>query len=335
MAVTAPAISFTAPGKVEIVEVEIPAPGPDEIAVRTVFSGVSQGTERWSLTGRYNHADERLAENYPCFPGYQAAGVVEEVGEAVNDLRPGDHVMLQGTRFADPALANPGPGLAAHVGRLVATRDSVTPVSRDVDLAAASLYRMASVGRHGVRLAGVGANDVVCVVGLGMIGQMAAQAARRCGAHVIGGDLIAARVAAARQHSVDTGVDVTTSSLDAAVRAVARDGADVVIDTTGVTGIFDQCLDLVRPEGRICLQGYYPDPISIDFHSAHLKRVAVYFPCAWDADRDGELSADLANGALAIAPLITHRIPFTQAAAAYESVVQRPAESIGMTFSWS
>lgn len=335
MSIAVPAVSFTALGQVEIVEVEIPEPGPDEVAVRTVYSGISQGTERWSLTGRYNHADERPGENYPCFPGYQAAGVVEEVGEAVNDLQPGDHVMLQGTRFADPALANPGPGLAAHVGRLVATRDSVTPVSRDVDLAAASLYRMASVGRHGVRLAGVSANDVVCVIGLGMIGQMAAQAARRRGAHVIGADLIAARVAAATQHSVDTGVDVTASSLDEAVRAVAEDGADVVIDTTGAAGIFDRCLELVRHEGRICLQGYYPDRISIDFHSAHLKRIAVYFPCAWDADRDGELSVDLASGALSISPLITHRIPFTDAAAAYESVVERPAESIGMTFSWS
>lgn len=334
MAVTAPAISFTAPGRVEVVDVDIPDPAADEVAVRTVYSGVSQGTERWLLTGRYNHASDQPDTNYPCFPGYQAAGIVESVGRSVTDLRPGDHVMLQGTRFADPTLDNPGPGLAAHVGRLVAARDAVTPVSADVDLAAASLYRMAAVGRHGVRLAGVRPTDVVCVIGLGMIGQMAAQAARRAGAHVIGGDLIAARVTAAAQHSLDTAVNVADSSLDEAVRAVAQHGADVVIDTTGVSAMFDRCLELVRPEGKICLQGYYPDPISIDFHSAHLKRVAVYFPCAWDADRDGELSADLASGAVSITPLITHRIPYNEAAAAYEAVLNRPHESIGMTFSW-
>ena len=50
----------------------------------------------------------------------------------------------------------------------------------------------------------------------------------------------------------------------------APGGADVVIDTTGDHRIFPRCRDLIRHEGRIAMQGYYPDPIQIDFHPTHL-----------------------------------------------------------------
>src|SRR5258707_5860559 len=73
----APAVGFPEPGRVEIWDMEVAEPGPDDVRVRTAFSGISQGTERWALTGRYGHFDEDYSEYYPCSPGYQAAGVVE------------------------------------------------------------------------------------------------------------------------------------------------------------------------------------------------------------------------------------------------------------------
>lgn len=333
---SAPAIVFTRPGNVEVREVDIPDPGPGEVLVRTVYSGVSQGTERWLLTGRYNNLGEHPDENYPCFPGYQAAGRVEAVGEGVGDIAPGDKVMLQGTRFADPRLRNPGPGLASHVGLLVARADTVVPLAAEVDLAEASLYRMAGVARHGARLTGISEGDLAVVIGLGMIGQMAAQAARRRGAQVIGADLIDSRVAAAAKYSADVAVNPSVTPLDEVLRDKGHDGADVVVDTTGSSSIFDACVDLVRYEGRICLQGYYPDPIPVRFHPTHLKRATVTFPCAWDGpDADAELAADLAARRIAIAPLITHRVPFTDAAAAYDLVVNAPEQTLGMVFDWS
>ena len=61
----AEAIVFPEPNRVEIWTVEIPAPRADEVAVRTIFSGVSQGTERWMLLGRYNRMGEDVARYYP------------------------------------------------------------------------------------------------------------------------------------------------------------------------------------------------------------------------------------------------------------------------------
>jgi len=326
----APAVVFSAPNEIEIRTVELPDVGPQDVRIRTVCSGISQGTERWLLTDRYRWTGG--IPQYPHFPGYQAAGVVEEVGAEVHDLRPGDRVFAQGTRFADPDARY---GLGSHTGALVQARADVTALDPGADLAAASLLRMAGVSRHGVRLTGVNPDDLVVVIGQGMIGQMSAQAARRQGARAIAADVIPARVDASAAHSADRAVDASVEDLGAVVHEEAPDGADVVIDTTGISGMFDTCVELVRREGRICLQGYYPDPVEVDFHPTHLKRTTVTFPCWVDREHDAELAADLAAGRVVIEPLITHRIPYTDAVAAFELVVNHPERSLGMVLVWS
>lgn len=331
----APAVVFPEPKRVEIREMELPEVGPDQIGIRTTYSGVSQGTERWAVTGRYGHYDRDYSAYFPCSPGYQAAGVVEEVGSEVDRFRVGDHVITMGTHFADPDHKYPGPCQASHSGFLVVAASQVWRVDPSVDLAAASLFHIAGVSRHGVRLSHVRPDELVVVIGLGMIGQMSAQAARRAGARVVATDLIAARVEAGAAHSADRAVDANVEPLEDVVRDERPDGADVVIDTTGDHRMFDRCLGLIRREGRITMQGYYPDPISIDFHPTHLQRPLVAFPCGWDDDENEEIADDMATGTLRIDPLITHRIPFREAPEAYDLVVEHPETSLGMVFDWT
>lgn len=325
-----PVVVFPGPNEVELRAMALPDLGPRDVRVRTVCSGVSQGTERWLLTNRYRWNDG--IPQYPHFPGYQAAGIVEAVGAGVDDLRPGDHLFAQGTRFDDPHARY---GLGSHSAGLVQARDDVTPLDPTVDLGAASLLRMAGVARHGVRLTGVRPGDLVAVIGLGMIGQMSAQAARHAGGRVIASDLIPLRVEAAATYSADRAVCGGTDDLMVAVHEDSPDGADVVIDTTGVSTMLETCVELVRREGRICLQGYYPDPILVDFHPTHRKRATVTFPCWVDREHDADLAGDLAAGRVVIDPLITHRIPSTDAAAAFELVVRHPERSLGMVLTWS
>ncbi len=330
----APAIVFVEPKRVEVWTMELPDLGPDDVGIRTVYSGVSQGTERWVLTGRYNHYGDDPAAFYPCCPGYQAAGIVDAVGENVNDLSEGDHVFVQGTRFADSSWKYPGPCLASHTGYLVTPRSAVTRLAPEVDLKGASLYHMASVSLHGARLANINPGELVVVIGQGMIGQMSAQAARLRGARVITADLIAQRVKLSALYSADRAVNASLEKLEDVVRAEAPKGADVVVDTTGDSRMFNRCLELVRREGRICLQGYYPDPIMIDFHSTHLKRPIVSFPCGWDDEMNQMLADHLETGRIQINSLVTHSVPFQDAARAYELVLEHPEQSLGMVIRW-
>jgi 2-desacetyl-2-hydroxyethyl bacteriochlorophyllide A dehydrogenase len=329
------AVVFPEPKRVEIREMTVPEVGPDQVGIRTAFSGISQGTERWALTGRYGHYDVDYSAYFPCSPGYQAAGVVEQVGSQVTDIQEGDHVFTMGTHFVEPDHKYPGPCQASHSGYLVAAASEVWKVAPEVDLTGASLFHMAGVARHGIRLTGVADGDLVAQIGLGMIGQMSAQAARRVGARVIATDLIPERVALAEKHSADRAVDGNTESLEDVVREQKPEGADVAIDTTGVSSMFDRCLGLIREEGRIAMQGYYPDPISIDFHPTHLRRPLVSFPCGWDDQFNDVLADDMATGRIAIDPLITHRIPYTEAESAYELVVEHPERSMAMVFDWT
>jgi 3-hydroxyethyl bacteriochlorophyllide a dehydrogenase len=330
----APAVVFVEPGHLEIREMELPEPGPAQIGIRTVYSGVSQGTERWALMGRY-YRFEDVPGHYPCTPGYQAAGIVDVVGAEVEGFAVGDHVFTMGTHFADPDHKYPGPMQGSHAGYLVADASAAWKVAPEVDLGAASLYHLAGVSRSGVRITKVQPGDLVALIGLGMIGQMSAQAARRAGARVVATDLVAARCDLAATYSADRVVDGSAQSLEDAVREEQPDGADVVIDTTGIASMYDRCRDLVRHEGKIMMQGYYADPISIEFHPTHLTRASVTFPCGWDDEENDELADDLKTGRLVIEPLITHRIPYRDAAAAYDLVMHHPERSLGMVLDWS
>lgn len=329
------AVVFERPGEVRIRNLPLPQIAPDEVGIRTAYSGVSQGTERWVLTGRYGHWDRDCSAFYPCCPGYQAAGIIDAVGSEVTDLMVGDRVIAPSGRFADLNIRYPGPCIASHSAYLVVARSKVTRVPPSVDLATASLYQMAAQSNHGVRLAGVKQGEVVVVIGLGMIGQMSSQAARRAGARVIATDVVASRVQAAARYSADRVVDATTGVLEEALLEEAPDGADVVIDTTGDSGMFGRCVDLIRREGRIALQGYYPDLIEVDFQPTHRKRATVAFACGWDAEHNDRLMADMESGAVEIGPLITHRVPFDEAEAAYRMIVGHPTDSLGLVIEWN
>ncbi len=117
----APAVVFPEPKRVEIREMEVPEPGPDQVGIRTVFSGVSQGTERWALTGRYGHFDRDYSAYYPVLAGLPG-------GRRRRGGRLGRHgrrrsattSFTMGTHFVDPDHKYPGPCQASHSGYLVA-----------------------------------------------------------------------------------------------------------------------------------------------------------------------------------------------------------------------
>lgn len=305
---TSEAIAITAPQRVTLVPIRLPEPGADDVVVRTLYSGLSLGTERHYLTGRYNHMGEDVAAHYPFLTGYQACGTVEWTGDA-------------------------GAGRGAHCRRAVLDAGSVWRVPETVDPVDGALFVLAGVGLHGTRLVGVRPDDLVAIIGQGMIGQMVAQCARHRGARVLASDLLPERVALSARHSADRALLAPGAELDSAVREERPDGADVAIDTTGLAGMFQRCLALIRREGRIAMQGYYPDPIAIDFHPTHLKRATVVFPCAWDDT--GDVARELGAGWLRIAPLVSHRVPAAEAPALYDLVLHHPDHLMGAVIDWS
>jgi 3-hydroxyethyl bacteriochlorophyllide a dehydrogenase len=356
------AVVFAAPGRVELREIRVPPPRRDEVVVQTELTGISVGTDRWMIEGKYRGVDAR----YPLVYGYQRVGKLIAVGAAVPlqaGLRIGGRVFvgLSGSRL-DPAdgLGETGGGYtsigAAHWSDVWPLGDT-----GELDLEEVALGGVAAVALQGVEAIAVQPDELVVVVGQGIVGQVAAQLARARGARVIASDLLAARREAAARWSANRVVDPTQESLGELVQeeratlgsprgygpqgphvsryeqarwASVDGGADVVIDTAGSARLIGDWVALLRRGGRLCLQAYYPDPLVLDFHAIHLKRLRFAFPGGFDLDGFGRVVAHLRAGRLHLAPLITHRLPVSRAPEAFALLLEQPDEVLGMVLDW-
>jgi len=119
-------------------------------------------------------ADERHALDVPL--GYSAAGVVLETGAAVTGIRPGQLVATGGAGKANHAELQAVPWLLC------------APLPAGVSVKDAAFTTLASIALHGLRLAEMGPGSKVVVVGLGLIGQLAARLAMAAGCDVAGID---------------------------------------------------------------------------------------------------------------------------------------------------
>jgi len=322
LATTTRAVVVYGVNDVRVVEIPIPELTPEDVRVKVRYTGISVGTERWLVTG------QRPDAPYPIITGYQNCGVVEAVGAKVKNVQVGDRVSVGTTRVLPPI----NPGWAGHVGVAVANAGAVVPIPDRVSFEEAALERLAAVGLRGARMANIRANENVVIIGQGMIGHLLGQIARSWDAFVIASDRLPYRVELARQHSADIAVWVEREDLTAIVQQNFPRGADLVVEATGYAENIPLCLDLVREQGRILLQGWYPGDVCFNFHRAHHKRVTVYFPCYLEGE-DVVLNM-IERGKLRIKPLITHILPASLAPEAFRMIVEEPSRIMGMILDW-
>lgn len=223
------AVVITGPNAIEIQQHDAPNLKPNELLIRTEYSGVSQGTELQAFTGK------RPELSLPTVPGYQAVGTVEAVGDEVERYKVGQRVMFSTSRL--PA-AFTETWMGAHVSHafVSTTGDRAPlPLPEGADGVSTALSALAAVSLRGIRIVPVRIGDLVVVVGQGLIGQGSAQLARLQGAVVVAADIAPERLKLSQAHSADYTVNVGEQALDEVVRTVKPGGADVVIEQAGAT----------------------------------------------------------------------------------------------------
>ena len=350
-------------GPVTLLDVPRPVPEPTEVLVRTISSVISPGTERAvtalarasllgkararpdlvrqvvhkaraeGLTAAHQAVRGRLAQDVPL--GYSAAGLVVAAGEAVTSVRPGQLVATGGAGKANHAEFQAVPGL------LCAT------VPAGVSLQDAAFTTIAAIGLHGLRLAEAGPGSKVVVVGLGLIGQLAARLAIASGCDVAGID--PARyprtvAAASGVLALDERGAATTDQVLAWSRGR---GADAVLicaagaSPAAVTRVPALCRDRapVVIVGDVGLQlnrtPFYERELSLRFARSYgpgrydpsYEAWGVDYPAGhvrWTEGRNFEAVLDLlADGRLAVADLVTHAFPISAATEAYRLIADR------------
>lgn len=324
MGIKCKALIITKPQGMELGEINLPDMEDRDLLVKTEYSGVSVGTERWVLTG------QRPDTTYPCITGYQNVGIVQDVGKKVEGFKPGDRVALGVTRVSGLLTAG------CHTSHCVFDYEKAVKLPSNIDPEEATLSWLIGVSNLGCNIVGINAGDLVVVIGQGIVGQMAVQLAKIKGARVIACDLIDKRVEFSRQYSnADIAINPRKEDLKKVVTNEKKEGADVVIEATGHTKLLDQAIDLLRVRGRLSLGGYYPGKITFTFDPPHFKQISMFFPSGWGGvDGVREALRLLSEQKIKIKPLITHRIKSIEATSAYDLILEKQEDVLGMIIDW-
>ena len=361
-------------GPVEVLDVPRPVISPTEVLVRTVTSVISPGTERAvtalaraSLLAKARARPDlvrqvvrkaqaegipaaaravrgRLAADLPL--GYSAAGVVVEAGAAVDGIVPGQLVATGGAGKACHAEFQAVPGLLCAL------------VPAGVPPEDAAFATLASIPLHALRLSGVGPGAKVVVLGLGLLGQLAARLAMACGCDVAGIDPDGfARNAAASAGvlALDESGDATTSQV---LRWSRRRGADAVLVCAAGQSPepMSRAPALCRDRAAVVMVGdvgmpprrtpYYEREISLLFARSYgpgryepsYEAWGVDYPAGqvrWTEGRNQEAVLDLlASGRLQVSGLVTHTFGIGDADAAYRLLEEgaEPRLAIRLTY---
>jgi threonine dehydrogenase-like Zn-dependent dehydrogenase len=249
---------------------------------------------------------------------------VAAAGEGVDSLRVGDVLFL---------------GLyVGHRGWHVVNAIPQAPLSvvlpDDVDHGARALLGVAGVALRAIRRTRVRAAQKVLVMGLGPIGIFGAQCAKAVGAHVTAADLVDARLMAARETGMHRVVDMRGD--DPWQRIAEGAPYDVIFDGSGYERLFFDIAErgLLAHSGAIAaiaVRGQAAFPWSM----LHGTEASIEVSCHFSVEELTCLLHFLRTGLLQIEPIISHRVPITDAPAIYAAMRDDPRSLYGVVFDWS
>jgi 2-desacetyl-2-hydroxyethyl bacteriochlorophyllide A dehydrogenase len=325
------AIVFPEPCRSEVGNVEIPRPGDGDVLLEVEYSALSPGTERWCLTGGLVIPGENPLA-FPHVPGYQAAGIVREVGAAVRSVAPGDRV------FSRNCAAPSGWGgswWGGHVGFHVTPEAAVIQLPDSVTTANGASLLLAQVGYNGASKPPVKPGDAAVVIGEGLVGLYAAQVLRHRGARVIVAGLQRFRLNLARRFAADETFDCSSGDLTTHLRDRFPKGVDVVVETASSAATVRIAAGLLKYGGHLVLNGFYPPPANlIDWHWLRGKEITVHCPNSRNRERLEATLELMASGVLHIGELVTHEVPLAEASRAYGLLLDAKADFLGINIRW-
>ncbi len=344
-------------GNVELVEVPAPVDKPGYVVVETLWSVVSAGTERTltSFGGKnlvakalerpdqvkkvleklstdgvlttMELAFNKLGEPMPM--GYSAVGRVLSCGKGVTDVFPGDLVAMVGQAYHSEIN---------RVNRnLVAKLPDSLPDPRQ-----AALCALGGIALQGIHQADVRPGETVAVIGMGLIGQICARILDAYGCDVIGFDVVDKSLEGTRLKAFVNSLDENAAELTLA--QTAGRGVDKVIITaaTDSNAPMDLAAAIARDRGVICMIGvtkmdidrrpYYQKELTFTIarsygpgrYDASYEEKGVDYPIGHVRFTEGrnieEFVRLLDTGRLDLSDLITHEVPFEDAATAYEMI---------------
>jgi 2-desacetyl-2-hydroxyethyl bacteriochlorophyllide A dehydrogenase len=312
------------PGRIAVEAADIPAPGPNEVLVRTLVAGVC-GSDLHAARGRHPFVP------LPYRPGHEIVGVVEAAGSR---WAPGQRVIVEpdlpcwtckmcttGRENLCENLQFFGCGYAqggmADYFTLAANR--LHPVPDALDDNTAALIEPLSTPVHAVRLAGDVADRSVAILGAGTIGLFTLAVLRAHGAGpVVSTDPNLAKRQRAEALGADATIDARAPDVAGQVREALGGSADIVFDCVAVQSSVDQAIAIADKGGTVMVVGVpagevtIPLPIVQD-HQIRIQGSATYLP-----EDYAESAGLLGRSVIRASDFVTATRPLARVAEAFE-----------------
>ncbi|MEV7119396.1 S-(hydroxymethyl)mycothiol dehydrogenase [Kitasatospora griseola] len=322
---------------VEVVPIVVPDPGPGEAVVKVQACGVCHTDLHYREGG--------INDEFPFLLGHEAAGVVEAVGEGVDNVVPGDFVILnwravcgrcrscrrgrpqycfathnakQKMTLEDGTELSPALGIGAFAEKTLVAAGQCTKVDPAASPAAAGLLGcgvMAGLGAA-INTGQVSRGDSVAVIGCGGVGNAAVMGARLAGAsRIIAVDVDERKLVTARglgaTHTVNSR---ETDAVEAIRELTGGNGADVVIDAVGRPETYKQAFYARDLAGTVVLVGVPTPEMTLELPLLDVFGRGGALKSSWYGDclpeRDFPMLIDLyLQGRLDLDAFVSETIP--------------------------
>jgi len=338
------AIVLNGPNDFRLEEREVPKPGRGEVLCRVKACAIC-GSDPKVIAGKWRWT------KYPMVPGHEWTGVVEEIGEGVDELSPGDRVSVEphkgcGTCFqcatgnytlcenyGRPEKGHMHIGFTADGGYAEYCKAPIQclhSMPQGISFEEGTIITTAGTSLYALERVELYAGDSVAVYGPGPIGIMAAQIAKALGA----GEVIVVGTRESRLEMAKAlGADhVINSKAEDPVKEVLEltdgRGVDVGVEASGAPLAAKQLLESVRKNGRMALIGFFSEEVSLNLNRAVVDGIRIVGSRAEGMRACARATDLLARGLIKGRPLITHQFPLSEFPRALETAVKRLGDAM-------
>jgi 2-desacetyl-2-hydroxyethyl bacteriochlorophyllide A dehydrogenase len=307
------------PREIFVMEKEIPEPGPGEVLIRVMASGIC-GTDVHIYQGEY-------LGDYPVIPGHEFSGVVTAAGSQVTRFKVGDRVAVEPNIACDNCSAclnnrqnfclnwqAIGVTLPGGMEQYVTAPEKAVFGIGDLPFEQAAFMEPLSCVMHGVERAHIELADRVAILGAGPIGDLILQIARLQGAaHVTMLENNPGRAELARSLGAERVVE--------RMEDLQPDAYDVVIEASGAIPVMNRAIDFARYGGTVLLFGVPPSGKNMEFEAFKVFRKGLTLLSSYTSVRNSFQAVGLLqSGQVKVEPLISHRLPLKELPGALEMI---------------
>jgi threonine dehydrogenase-like Zn-dependent dehydrogenase len=332
-----PTVVFTSAKHAEVIDKPIPAPGKNEVLIKTSCTMVSTGTEMTAFIGEYLPGSVWEKHfSFPYYPGYNNIGTIIDVGANVEKKLKGKKVATWGNH-------------AAYTTQKV---ENLYPINRDIEDDHAVFFTIAKIVMNGIRRSGIQWGECAVVYGLGLLGQFTVIFSRLCGAKPV----FAVDISDYRLNVLpdDTGIIKINSIRDTDVASIIKERnrgelADVSFEVTGSSALIPEEFKTLRSQGRFILLSSPKEKTLFDFHDlcnnpsftiigAHnFSHPSVATPDnPWTMSRHVEMYFNLvADKDIDVGRMISKKVNFSEAAGLYPKLQVDRSNDMGIIIDWT